>query len=119
MKRMFLMTLVLSVIAMGSAMANDNSSAKRPKKSNVVVVVDSHHGVPCNCRPCDCHKFDPCHKPYNHHHNNNKGCEWNKGHNPGKHPGCEPNFNGNNNRPPKMNGGPGKATKPAPGYGRK
>ena len=111
------MTLVLSVMAMGSAMANDNSAAKRPKKGDVVFVVTPHHSVPCNCYH-DCHKFDPHHKACNHNHNHKKGCEWGKNHKSVNHPVGRPNFN-NNNRPPMRGDGPNNGPKPTPGYGKR
>lgn len=119
MKRMFLMTLVLSVMAMGSAMANDGSANRGPiKKNNIVFVVNPGeiiHGLLCGDCHHDCHKFNPHNKGCDHRHNN-RGCGWNKGHDHGKHPAHGPH---NNNRSPKRGHGHNNGPKPSPGHGRR
>lgn len=81
MKRMILMTLALSIMAVGSVSANDSAESRGPKKRGVVVticadpivnmIVGNHHH---NC----CHHH--VHKPKHHHHDR---CEKIGGHHHG------------------------------------
>ena len=75
MKKMLVLTLMLSAMAMGSAMANDATVAevRGPKRININIVVPLRHGVECNDphhrphhkRDCNIH-HKPHHKPHNH-----------------------------------------------------
>lgn len=62
MKKIMMMTLVLSVMAMGSAMANDNSADRKPKKRALPPMTilmpppPGHHCGECNMPPH--HKCD-------------------------------------------------------------
>lgn len=115
MKRMFLMTLVLSVMAMGSAMANDGSVNRGPKKSKVVIVVkpgEIAHNIFCGGPHHDCNKRAPYYNDCRH---DKRSCDWSKNR-PEKRPNRKPH---GNNHPPKWDGRHGKDHKPGPGYGRK
>ena len=108
MKRMFLMTLVLSVMAMGSAVANDAVSNRGPRKNRVVVVVkpgEILHDIFCCGHHHDCVRPVPPRRDCHH----NKGFDWRDDHNRGKRPSHVPH---GNNRPPKGPGAPDKGHKP-------
>ena len=108
MKKMFLMSLVLSVMAVGSAMANDNSVDRGPKKRVVVVVNPGNMGPDFMCGDCHRHDFDRP-KPRKGDCRPGKGCDWKKRPNCDKHP--KPGAH-DNNRPPKPPKGPEKGHKP-------
>ena len=102
---MLVLSLVLSAMAIGSAMANDvNSAVERgPRKVNVHINMP-----PCNCPPrhvsphkAVCHECAPCHN-HNHH-----ACKPNR---------PAPRFN-HKGAPAKPHGAPAKphGNRPAPG----
>ena len=109
MRKMLVLSLVLSAMAIGSAMANDVNSAdaRGPRKVNVVLNVP-----PCNCHAHHAHPAHPhrevCREcPPRRGHNHSHAC---KPHRPA------PNFN-HKGAPAKPHGNFGKPApgKPAPG----
>lgn len=109
MKKMLVLTLMLSAMAVGSAMANDVNVAEPggPKKVNVNIVVPPHHGVVC----CDAH-HRPYHKPHCNIHHKPHHKPYNKGfhsHKPHSHSGkvYRP-ANGRPSRPTVGHGAPGR-----------
>ena len=116
MRKMLVLSLVLSAMAIGNAMANDVNSAdaRGPRKVNVVLNVP-----PCNCHAHHAHPVHPhkevcreCPPPRGHNHNH--AC---KPHRPApgfNHKGAPAKPHGNYNKPGYNHGKPG-AERPAPG----
>ena len=109
---MLVLSLVLSAMAIGSAMANDvNSAVERgPRKVNVHINMP-----PCNCPPrhvspykAACHECAPCHN-HNHH-----ACKPNRPAPHFNHKGAPAKPHGNFGKPGNNHGKPG-ADRPAPG----
>lgn len=115
MKRMFLMTLMLSVIAVGSVMANDNSVDRGPKKKVIVTINPCNIGPSYVCGDCHHHVFGKP-KPHKMDCHHGKRHDWRDDHKHDKRPHVGPH---NNNRPPKWNNGHDKGNRPNRGYGRK
>lgn len=110
MKKIMMLTLVLSVMAMGSAMANGNCADRKPKRGNGVyvslMVPPSPHAHHC----CDCDKL-PHHKCDKRVSHGPKSAHYKCGHGaPNKHSKCgkprdnRPSFNKNNRPANNYNG---------------
>ena len=124
MKKMLVMTLLLSVMAMGSAMANENSAVSehhprrdvvhRPSHCDDCRKCPPHHGYNRDkkvagyvlgqianalhnsvCHPANHHK--PHHNNHHNNHNHNHGYHGHNGHNHNGHNHNGHNHNGHNN----------------------
>lgn len=114
MKKIMMLTLVLSVMAMGSAMANGNCADRKPKKGNgvcislVVPPPPAHHC--CDCDKLPHHKCDKrvSHGPKSAHYKCGHGAP-NRPSKVGKPGGNRPPFDKNGKPGNNHNGGkPGR-----------
>ena len=113
MRKLFVLSLALSVFAVGSVFANDSAldAARGPRKVNVSFVLPAPPASPSHCCVCDHHKPAPVPCNCKHGHGSKRGKPAFHGPRPGNRPGG-PAFhpgNGHGNRPsagaPRPNNG--------------